>query len=87
MKIYILILILIYSLQSWTKADDIRDFEIEGISIGDSLLDYFSKNEIINNIEKDYYKHNKFQTAEFYKSEKFKKYDSISFSFKKKDTN
>ena len=30
------------------KADDIRDFQIEGMSIGDSLLDYYTKSEIIN---------------------------------------
>ena len=30
-------------------SDDIRDFKIEGISIGDSLLDYFSKDEILDN--------------------------------------
>ena len=28
------------------KADDIRDFQIEGMSIGDSLLDYFSEEKI-----------------------------------------
>ena len=28
------------------KADDIRDFEIEGMSIGDSLLNYFNKEHI-----------------------------------------
>ena len=27
-------------------ADDIRDFQIEGISVGDSLLDYFSERKI-----------------------------------------
>ncbi len=43
--IFFKVLILIFSLQSWTKADDIRDFQIEGISIGDSALDYFSENE------------------------------------------
>ena len=30
------------------KADDIRDFQIEGMSVGDSLLDYYTKSEIIN---------------------------------------
>ena len=44
----LLILILIFSLQSWAKADDISEFEIEGMSIGDSLLDYYSKDEIKN---------------------------------------
>ena len=46
MKRLLLILILTFSFQSWTMADDIRDFEIEGMSIGDSLLDYLSKKEI-----------------------------------------
>ena len=39
----LLILILTFSFQSLTKADDIRDFEIEGMSIGDSALDFYSK--------------------------------------------
>ena len=30
-------------------ADDIKDFEIESISIGDSALDYFTEYEIENN--------------------------------------
>jgi len=47
MKKLLLILILTFSLQSWTKADDIKDFEIDGMSIGDSLLNYFTEKEII----------------------------------------
>ena len=43
MKIFLSVLILIFSIQSWTKANDIRDFEIEGISIGDSLLDFLAE--------------------------------------------
>ena len=46
MKIFLSILILIFSLQASIKADDIRDFEIEGVSIGDSFLEHFSKNTI-----------------------------------------
>ena len=46
MRIFIAVIVLIFSLQSWTKADDIRDFQIEGMSIGDSLLDFYSKDEI-----------------------------------------
>ena len=42
-----LVLVLNFSLQSWTKADDIRDFEIEGMSIGDSALEYFSEEKIL----------------------------------------
>ena len=39
-------LIIIFNLQSLTQADDIKDFEIEGMSIGDSLLDYYNINQI-----------------------------------------
>ena len=48
MKVFIAVLALIFSLQSFTKADDINDFEIEGISIGHNLLDYLSKDYIEN---------------------------------------
>ena len=41
-----LVLVLIFSFQSWSRADDIRDFEIEGMSIGDSLLDFMTREEI-----------------------------------------
>jgi len=54
MRVFIAVLVLIFSLQSWTKADDIRDFQIEGVSIGDSLLDYFTKDEILNSTTTKY---------------------------------
>ena len=46
MRIFIAVLVLILTLQSFTKADDIRDFEIEGMSIGNSLLDHVSLKRI-----------------------------------------
>ena len=46
MKRLLLILILTFNFQSWTKADDIRDFEIEGMSVGDSLLSYVNEDQI-----------------------------------------
>ena len=49
MRVFITVLVLIFSFQSWTKANDISDFQIEGISIGDSLLDYMTEAEIKNN--------------------------------------
>ena len=44
--IIFLVLVLVFNTQSLTKADDIRDFEIEGMSIGDSLLDHVSLKRI-----------------------------------------
>jgi hypothetical protein len=40
-----LVLVLTFSPQSWTKADNIRDFQIEGISLKDSALKHFKKKE------------------------------------------
>ncbi len=85
MRIFLTILILIFSLQSWTKADDIRDFEIHGISIGDSLLDYYSADEIYENIDPNVFKNKdgKFKLTGFYG--KFGEYDGLQFSFKSND--
>jgi len=45
MKKILAILILIFILQTPSQADDIRDFQIEGMSIGDNLFDYITKEE------------------------------------------
>ena len=57
MKKTLIILVLLFS--SSVFADDISDFEIEGMSVGDSLLDYFSEEEIINNTNYDSYSYKK----------------------------
>ena len=61
MRVFLAVLFLIFSLQSWTKADDISDFQIEGMSIGDSALDYFSEKEIKAHL-KDVYSYKKDKT-------------------------
>tara|TARA_Y100000816_G_C25740381_1_gene389614 strand:- start:172 stop:507 length:336 start_codon:yes stop_codon:yes gene_type:complete len=43
-KIFTILIVLFH--HSWTKADDIKDFQIEGMSVGESLLEYMSENEI-----------------------------------------
>ena len=47
MKKLLAIIILSLCFITPSQADDIRDFQIEGMSVGDSLLDYFSEKEII----------------------------------------
>ena len=49
MKNIIILLFFLINLQPIVRADDIRDFEIEGMSIGDSLLDYMTIDEIKQN--------------------------------------
>ena len=50
-KLLILILALYFLSSPSAFADDISDFQIEGISIGDSLLDYMTEDEILKEIE------------------------------------
>jgi len=82
----LLILILTFSFQSLTKADDITDFQIEGMSIGDSALDFMTEKEIIKTLD---HKH-----TFFYKKKVFAvitsllkndKYDRISITIKPND--
>ena len=50
MRLILITIIFIFSLQSLVKANNIKDFEIEGMSIGDSLLNFSSKRSIKNEI-------------------------------------
>ena len=83
MKKILLILIITFSLQSWAKAEDISDFEIEGMSIGDSLLDYFDINTIENS-RKYEYKNDKFYSVDIW-DDKFKLFQALQFHLKKND--
>ena len=47
-KLSTYLFLILFSFSAPSFADDIRDFQIEGVSIGDSLLDYFSETEIEN---------------------------------------
>ena len=84
MRRLLLILILTLNFQSWTMADDIWDFEIEGMSIGDSLLDYYSKKKITKNI-RNWYRKKDVIGVEII--EKKGSYDSIQIHFRKDDKN
>ena len=51
MRFFLTLLILILSLQSFSNANDISEFEIEGMSVGDSLLNFVTKKSIKTQIE------------------------------------
>jgi hypothetical protein len=57
LKLFLAAFILIFNLSFFAKAEDLNEFEIEGMSIGNSLLDYFTeeqiKNSETNSIEMD----------------------------------
>ena len=67
-----------------SQADDIRDFQIEGMSIGDSLLDYFSKEEILKK-KKDWFNNNEFSVTTDLELPSFKTYTNVQIGFKTED--
>ena len=82
---YIFLFILSFSIPSYS--DDIQDLQIEGVSIGDSLLNYTSKKKILSEIKKNEptynYLNNDF--GEVYLRNNFEEYDFLSFFVKQKD--
>ena len=90
MKIYLIVVVLIFSFHSWTIADDIRDFEIEGISVDDNLFDFITKEEFEKNVEGSsiaYHKDNKFAELLLYKLPQFEVYDGVRVTWKPDDKN
>ena len=82
MKTLLTLFVLFFS--SWVFADDISDFEIEGISIGDSLLDYFSETEI-NNADTTIYPNSEKYFDINFVPKKESKYENYVFVVKKND--
>ena len=82
MKKLLALLILIFTLQTPSQADDIRDFQIDGMSIGDSLLDFLDKSEI----KKTYFTGTNSKTfVSSYNIMNSKIYDGIQFHYKSLD--
>ena len=83
MKKLLGILVLNLFLITPSQAGDIRDLQIEGMSVGDSLLDYFSKQKIINPDQSYHYKESdKFYHIGFLL---VGNYDRITLTLKKND--
>lgn len=87
MKLFLSALILILSFQLWAKADDINEFEIEGFSVGESLVKYLDQKEIakkINHKTSFHYPNSKFVSIN-YTTENLNLFDSLGFVLKKDD--
>mgnify|MGYP001309098565 CR=1 FL=1 len=82
---FLLVIIIILSFQSLTKAEDIRDFEIENMSLGDSLLKYFSKKEIEDNRSGAQYPNKEFILYYFKGLSKFEHYEAVTVAVKTND--
>ncbi len=86
-KLSTYLFLIFFSFSSFSFSNDISEFEMEGISIGDSLLDHLSKEEIINEIEtnKPSYNYLNDDFGEVYWFGNFENYSHLSFMVKPKD--
>ena len=87
-RLSLYLFLILFSLQTPSWADDIRDFQIEGMSIGDSLLDFISKDKIENEFEIVIYKKpekNKYKRI-FIENVTFENFEYISIDVKYNDS-
>jgi|ETNmetMinimDraft_2_1059921.scaffolds.fasta_scaffold48457_1 hypothetical protein len=77
-KLSTYLFLLLFSFSAPSFADDISDFQIEGMSIGDSLLDYFSEEQIKNQKQETQYpSSDKFIIYTFNNSQQNKSFDDF----------
>ena len=86
-KLSTYLFLILFSFSIPSHADDISEYQIEGISIGDSLLEHLSKEQIISEIEanKPTYNYLNNDFEEVYLFESSDKYYALSFMVKPKD--
>ena len=82
-RLSLYLFLILFSLQTSSLADDIRDFQIEGMSIGDSLLDYYSEEEILKNKYYAYKLKEYYQT--YFSTPNSDKYTSVQINIKEGD--
>jgi len=83
MKKFLVILILVLGLQTSSQADDIRNFQIEGMAVGDHLLDYITEEEL--NDKPKYIYDNKKYIAIIISKSSFEIYDEVQIVYESKD--
>jgi len=86
MKKLLGILVLGLLLITPSQADDIRDFEIEGIALEDSALKYFTEEEIKSNSQ-NFFRNKKYTPVQNDKLSFFETYDFFDFRFLTGDKN
>ena len=79
---YLFLFLFSFSVPSFS--DDISDFQIEGMSIGETLLDFISESEIQKNIEVNKYDDDKYYTVGLY-NKGFKTYDGVQITLETGD--
>ena len=82
-KLITILFLVLFSFSAPSFADDISEFQIEGMSVEDSLLDYLSEADI--NRRSNSYPNRKF--SETYTDKSLETYDYVSIAYKPKDKN
>ncbi len=87
MRIFIAVLVVILNFQSWTKADNISELQLEGMSVGDSLLKHIGKDLIEKKYKSSYPASDEFYLIEFESSELnfLEEYSAVGIHLKKND--
>ena len=87
-RLSLYLFLIFFTLPTLSQADDIRDFQIEGMSVKNSLLDYYTLSEIKKSLlyPTFYPKSKKFKVIKF-KSKNNELYDAIQFHIKDNDKN
>ena len=86
-KLSTYLFLILFSSSAPSFADDISDFQIEGMSIGASLLDSFSEEEISKNVTSYFDNDHEYMSVEFVKLKSFKTYEHVVIGFKRVDQN
>ena len=81
-KLSTYLFLIFFNFSAPSFADDISDLQLEGMSIGDSLLDYMSEEEIKENVGY-VYPDKKFTVSIYNKSSEI--YDEVGIEYKSKD--
>tara|TARA_B100001057_G_scaffold25378_1_gene23385 strand:- start:4317 stop:4904 length:588 start_codon:yes stop_codon:yes gene_type:complete len=81
-KFVFYVFFLVLNLQFLAKADNIKEFEIEGISLYESALNHFSVKELQDTVKN--YSSNKYTTSNIYDG--LEMYDYIQISYKTNDS-
>ena len=88
LKKFFFIILLFFYFQPLVNADDIKEFEIENMSVGVSLLKYFNKNQIKKFDRNDYTYPAKGKYYRLYiENMKFENFDYLSVDLKFNDNN
>ena len=84
MRIFLSILFLLFNVYTSSQADDIRDFQIEGISIGDSALDFIKKDYLLAH-KQDWFQSNEFSIAAEMDLNFLNMYDTLQIVYRTDD--